>query len=99
MNHFRSMPKQLIQQIVPHVTDAIQDWVERVSKIPVDDTGEEPDVCIIEVLYFVPRKQEVPLRHLHSLTSLEALLAILSQLLSLKLCASSSSELVKKILP
>jgi CTP synthase (UTP-ammonia lyase) len=37
-------------QIVPHVTNAIQDWIERVAKIPVDDTGEEPDVCIIEVI-------------------------------------------------
>ncbi|KZT10247.1 CTP synthase [Laetiporus sulphureus 93-53] len=36
-------------QIVPHVTNAIQDWIERVSKIPVDETGEEPDVCIIEL--------------------------------------------------
>ena len=36
-------------QIVPHITNAIQDWIERVSKIPVDDTGEEPDVCIVEV--------------------------------------------------
>ena len=36
-------------QIVPHVTNAIQDWIERVSKIPSDNTGEEPDVCIIEV--------------------------------------------------
>nr|KIR87538.1 CTP synthase [Cryptococcus tetragattii IND107] len=36
-------------QIVPHLTNAIQDWVERVSKVPVDETGEEPDVCIIEL--------------------------------------------------
>ena len=36
-------------KIVPHITNAIQDWIERVSKIPVDDTGEEPDVCIVEV--------------------------------------------------
>ncbi|ORY23932.1 CTP synthase [Naematelia encephala] len=36
-------------QIVPHLTNAIQDWIERVSKIPVDETGEEPDVCIIEL--------------------------------------------------
>ncbi|KAF9003290.1 CTP synthase N-terminus-domain-containing protein [Cyathus striatus] len=36
-------------QIVPHVTNAIQDWIERVSKIPVDETDEEPDVCIIEL--------------------------------------------------
>ncbi|CAK5279390.1 unnamed protein product, partial [Mycena citricolor] len=36
-------------QIVPHVTNGIQDWIERVAKIPVDDTGEEPDVCIVEL--------------------------------------------------
>ncbi|QLG71459.1 hypothetical protein HG535_0B05010 [Zygotorulaspora mrakii] len=36
-------------QIVPHLTNAIQDWIERVSRIPVDDTGLEPDVCIIEL--------------------------------------------------
>lgn len=36
-------------QIVPHLTNAVQDWIERVSKLPVDETGEEPDVCIIEV--------------------------------------------------
>ncbi|OXV06600.1 hypothetical protein Egran_05632 [Elaphomyces granulatus] len=36
-------------QIVPHLTDAIQDWVERVAKIPVDKFGLEPDVCIIEL--------------------------------------------------
>ncbi|KAF9446480.1 CTP synthase [Macrolepiota fuliginosa MF-IS2] len=36
-------------QIVPHVTNGIQDWIERVSKIPVDDTDEEPDVCIVEL--------------------------------------------------
>lgn len=36
-------------QVVPHVTDALQDWIEKVSRIPVDDTNEEPDVCIIEL--------------------------------------------------
>ncbi|KAF2156715.1 CTP synthase [Myriangium duriaei CBS 260.36] len=36
-------------QVVPHVIEAIEDWVERVAKVPVDDTGEEPDVCIIEL--------------------------------------------------
>jgi len=36
-------------QIVPHITDAIQDWIERVSKIPVDETGEEPELCIVEL--------------------------------------------------
>lgn len=36
-------------QVVPHVTGAIQDWIERVARIPVDDTGLEPEVCIIEL--------------------------------------------------
>ncbi|KAI8823462.1 CTP synthase N-terminus-domain-containing protein [Fimicolochytrium jonesii] len=36
-------------QVVPHITDAIQEWVERVARVPVDDSGEEPDVCIIEL--------------------------------------------------
>jgi CTP synthase len=36
-------------QVVPHVTDAIQEWIERVAKIPVDETGEEPDVCVVEM--------------------------------------------------
>jgi CTP synthase len=36
-------------QVVPHLTNAIQDWIERVARIPVDDTNEEPDVCIIEL--------------------------------------------------
>lgn len=36
-------------QIIPHVTGAIQDWLERVARIPTDETGEEADVCIIEV--------------------------------------------------
>lgn len=36
-------------QVVPHVTGAIQDWIERVAKVPVDDTGLEPEICIIEL--------------------------------------------------
>ncbi|CAL3970689.1 unnamed protein product [Diplocarpon coronariae] len=36
-------------QVVPHLTDAIQDWIERVARIPVDDTNEQPDVCIVEL--------------------------------------------------
>jgi hypothetical protein len=31
------------------ISNAIQDWVERVAKIPVDDANETPDVCIIEL--------------------------------------------------
>ncbi|OQO13682.1 CTP synthase [Cryoendolithus antarcticus] len=36
-------------QVVPHVTGAIEEWIQRVAKVPVDDTGLEPDVCIIEL--------------------------------------------------
>ena len=36
-------------QVVPHLTDAVQDWIQRVSRIPVDDTNEEPDVCVLEL--------------------------------------------------
>ncbi|CAI5759879.1 unnamed protein product [Candida verbasci] len=36
-------------QVVPHITNAIQDWIEKVSKIPVDESGKEPQVCIIEL--------------------------------------------------
>ncbi|KAI9222575.1 CTP synthase [Blastocladiella britannica] len=36
-------------QVVPHITNAIQDWVERVAAISVDQSGEAPDVCIIEL--------------------------------------------------
>lgn len=36
-------------QVVPHITNEIQDWIERVAQIPVDDSGEVADVCLIEV--------------------------------------------------
>ncbi|XP_055351414.1 CTP synthase 2-like [Paramacrobiotus metropolitanus] len=42
-------------QIVPHLTNAIQEWVERVARIPVPDTrGEkeplqEPQICVVEL--------------------------------------------------
>lgn len=36
-------------QVVPHLTNATQDWIEKVARIAVDDTNEQPDVCIIEL--------------------------------------------------
>ena len=36
-------------QVVPHITDEIQNWLERVAAIPVDGSSDSPDVCIIEV--------------------------------------------------
>merc|ERR1719193_2280767 len=36
-------------QIIPHVTDCIQEWIERVAEMPVEKSGKTPDVCIIEL--------------------------------------------------
>lgn len=36
-------------QVVPHITDAIQDWIERAAHIPVDGKGGVADVCVIEL--------------------------------------------------
>ncbi len=36
-------------QVIPHVTDAIIDWIEEVAQQPSDDSGREPEVCIIEL--------------------------------------------------
>lgn len=36
-------------QVVPHITDAIQEWIERVALIPVDGREGPPDVCIVEL--------------------------------------------------
>jgi len=36
-------------QIVPHGSDLVQEWLETVSKIPVDGSDKEPEVCLIEV--------------------------------------------------
>ncbi|ESW28291.1 hypothetical protein PHAVU_003G274700 [Phaseolus vulgaris] len=36
-------------QVVPHITDAIQDWIERVAHIPVDGKTGPADVCVIEL--------------------------------------------------
>lgn len=36
-------------QVVPHITDAIQEWVVNVTKKPIYNDGREPEVCIIEL--------------------------------------------------
>uniref|UniRef100_A0A0E0HIS7 CTP synthase n=1 Tax=Oryza nivara TaxID=4536 RepID=A0A0E0HIS7_ORYNI len=36
-------------QVVPHITDEIQEWIERVAMNPVDGTNEPADVCVIEL--------------------------------------------------
>ncbi|GMN62411.1 hypothetical protein TIFTF001_031492 [Ficus carica] len=36
-------------QVVPHITDAIQEWIERAAQIPVDGKSGPADVCVIEL--------------------------------------------------
>ncbi|XP_006585718.1 CTP synthase isoform X1 [Glycine max] len=36
-------------QVVPHITDAIQEWIECVAQIPVDGKEGPADVCVIEL--------------------------------------------------
>lgn len=35
----------LFFSVVPHITDAIQEWVERVANQPVTEDGTKPQVC------------------------------------------------------
>ncbi len=36
-------------QVIPHITDAIQDWIEDVAHVPADGSNDSPDACIIEL--------------------------------------------------
>uniref|UniRef100_A0A2I2ZWD0 CTP synthase n=1 Tax=Gorilla gorilla gorilla TaxID=9595 RepID=A0A2I2ZWD0_GORGO len=36
-------------QVVPHITDAVQEWVMNQAKVPVDGNKEEPQICVIEL--------------------------------------------------
>ncbi|KAK2403520.1 CTP synthase [Trifolium repens] len=36
-------------QVVPHITDAIRNWIESVAVIPVDGNEGPADVCVIEL--------------------------------------------------
>ena len=36
-------------QMVPHLTDAVQDWIVEVAKQPVDASNRVPDICVIEL--------------------------------------------------
>ncbi|RDD43614.1 CTP synthase 2 [Trichoplax sp. H2] len=36
-------------QVVPHITDAIQQWIERIALNPVSEAQKTPDICIIEL--------------------------------------------------
>ncbi|KAI1377072.1 putative CTP synthase [Hypoxylon crocopeplum] len=50
-------------QVVPHITNAIQDWIERVARLPVDDSQAEPDVCVIELGGTVGDIESAPFIH------------------------------------
>lgn len=36
-------------QVVPHITDEIQERISKVSKLSVDSSGEAPDICLVEI--------------------------------------------------
>ena len=36
-------------QVIPHITGAVQDWLESVAHQPADGSDEVPDACIIEL--------------------------------------------------
>ncbi|MCP2502986.1 MAG: CTP synthase (glutamine hydrolyzing) [Candidatus Thalassarchaeaceae archaeon] len=36
-------------QVIPHITNEIQEWIERVADTPSDGSGEIPDACVIEL--------------------------------------------------
>ncbi|XP_046384458.1 CTP synthase 1 isoform X2 [Ischnura elegans] len=36
-------------QVVPHITDAVQEWVEKVAAVSVSEDGNMPEVCIVEL--------------------------------------------------
>jgi CTP synthase len=36
-------------QVIPHITDSVQEWIEEIAKVPADGTGKTPDACVIEL--------------------------------------------------
>ena len=36
-------------QVIPHVTDAVMEWIEEVASKPADGSQQVPDACIIEL--------------------------------------------------
>merc|ERR1719320_55324 len=36
-------------QMIPHVSECIQEWIERVAEMPVEKNGKTPEVCVIEL--------------------------------------------------
>uniref|UniRef100_A0A1I7YI96 CTP synthase n=1 Tax=Steinernema glaseri TaxID=37863 RepID=A0A1I7YI96_9BILA len=36
-------------QVIPHISGAIIEWIQRVAAIPVDGSGKRPHVCVVEL--------------------------------------------------
>ena len=36
-------------QVIPHITNEIQEWIEKVAQVPSDGNNGVPDACIIEL--------------------------------------------------
>ena len=36
-------------QVIPHITNEIQEWIERVANLSSDGSGKTPDACVIEL--------------------------------------------------
>ena len=36
-------------QVIPHITNEIQEWIERVANTPSDGSNSTPDACVIEL--------------------------------------------------
>eukprot|EP01125_Pyxidicula_operculata_P008747 TRINITY_DN2908_c0_g1_i1.p1 TRINITY_DN2908_c0_g1~~TRINITY_DN2908_c0_g1_i1.p1 ORF type:complete len:496 (+),score=94.86 TRINITY_DN2908_c0_g1_i1:178-1488(+) len=36
-------------QVIPHICNEIQDWIQRISKVSTDEKEGEPDICVIEL--------------------------------------------------
>lgn len=48
---------------MPHITNAIQDWIQRVAKVPADDSGRQPDICVVELGGTVGDIESAPFIH------------------------------------
>lgn len=55
---------------MPHITDAIQDWIERVAHIPVDGMIGPADVCVVELGGTIGTVLRTFFRLLHSIVSI-----------------------------
>ena len=36
-------------QVIPHITNAVQDWIEKIAAVSVDGEEGSPDACVIEL--------------------------------------------------